>query len=144
MISPFHLALPVRDLDATRRFYIDILGCSVGRSAPRWLDVNFWGHQLSLHLDDDLDVAAQASTNSVDGDDVPTKHFGVILDWDRFEEFKIRLLEGEYADEIHWVIRPNIRFEGKVGEQATMFVRDPSGNVLEFKSFQNMECIFQS
>ena len=101
MLSPFHLALPVVDLDASRRFYIDILGCHIGRSALRWVDINFWGHQLSLHLDETLD-GSTISTNAVDGDDVPTKHFGVILEWDRFEQLKTRLLEGEFASEIQW------------------------------------------
>lgn len=140
--SPFHLALPIINIEESRQFYIDILGCTTGRSAERWLDVNFWGHQLSLHVDESSqeDIA----TNSVDEDDVPVRHFGVILEWKEWHNLKEDLEEGEYATEIQWVIAPKIRFEGEVGEQATMFIKDPSGNVLEFKSFQNAEQIFSA
>ena len=140
--SPFHLALPIIDIEESRQFYIDILGCTIGRSAARWLDVNFWGHQLSLHVDESCQ--RNVATNSVDEDEVPVRHFGVILEWEEWHNLKEILMDGEYATEIQWVIEPKIRFEGEVGEQATMFIKDPSGNVLEFKSFQNMEQIFST
>ena len=141
-IPPFHLALPVHDIEEARQFYVDILGCSIGRSANRWLDISFWGHQVSLHLEDT--IQREDSTNSVDNDEVPIRHFGVILAWETWNILKEQLLSGTYASEIQWVIEPKIRFQGKAGEQATMFLKDPSGNVLEFKSFQNMNQIFAS
>ena len=138
-ISPFHLALPIINIEESRQFYIDILGCTTGRSAERWLDVNFWGHQLSLHVDDSNqeDIA----TNSVDEDDVPVRHFGVILEWKEWHNLKETLEEGEYATEIQWVIAPKIRFAGEVGEQATMFIKDPS-NVLDSNPFNTRNRYF--
>ena len=138
----FHLAIPINDIAKSRRFYEQVLKCTVGRSATRWIDINFWNHQVSLHVVDDLGLAEQ--TNSVDSDIVPVRHFGLILDWDQWLELKHRLTEGPHSTEISWVIKPKIRFENEVGEQATMFLRDPSGNVLEFKSFQDMTQVFES
>ena len=138
----FHLAIPINDIGQSRRFYEEILGCSIGRSASRWVDINFWDHQVSLHLVDDL--AEPEPTNSVDSDSVPVRHFGLILDWEEWQKLKVRLTEGPHSTEISWVIVPKIRFQGEVGEQATMFLRDPSGNVLEFKSFQDMNQVFES
>lgn len=135
-IQPFHLAFPVADLDDTLHFYRDVLGCKTGRSSDHWIDFNFWGHQLVAHLSPD--EAGKSSSNSVDGHEVPAKHFGVILEWDDWETLAERLKEAE----IEFIIEPYVRFEGKPGEQATMFFLDPSGNALEFKAFRNEEQIF--
>ena len=135
-LAPFHLAIPVTDLEAARRFYCDTIGCSTGRTASRWIDLDFFGHQVTLHLVDDAD--AVTLSNPVDGDDVPSRHFGVVLlrpDWERLAA---RL---EAAD-VEFLISPRIRFAGQVGEQATMFFRDPSGNALEFKSFADPSQLF--
>lgn len=134
---PFHLALPVTDLDETRRFYTDTLGCSTGRTASRWVDLDFFGHQLVLHLVDPADHPA-AATNPVDGHDVPAGHFGPVLEWSDWERLADRLREHR----IEFVIEPYVRFEGKAGEQGTFFVRDPSGNHLEFKAFRDQDMLF--
>ncbi|HET7370827.1 MAG TPA: VOC family protein [Gammaproteobacteria bacterium] len=131
----FHLAFPVTDIEATRRFYVDTLGCRVGREAERWIDFDFFGHQISAHLVDQTDNAA---TNPVDGDNVPVRHFGVILDWDDWQALAERL-ESDGAD---FLIKPHTRFAGRPGEQATLFIRDPSGNALELKSFRDQASIF--
>lgn len=136
----FHLAIPIHNISAARHFYENVLKCSVGRTAERWVDINFWNHQVSLHLVDDLVVLDP--TNSVDSDSVPVKHFGLILDWVDWHMLKDDLLNGDYADSISWIIKPKIRFQGEVGEQATMFLRDPSGNALEFKSFRDLSQVF--
>jgi len=125
-VSPFHLALPVHDLDAARVFYTGRLGCPEGRKAERWVDFDFFGHQLSVHLVDDLEAA---ETHEVDGDQVPVRHFGVVLPWSDWEALHQRL-EG-------FLIPPRVRFRGEVGEQGTFFLQDPSGNALEFKSFKD-------
>jgi len=132
----FHLAFPVTDIEATRRFFVDTLGCKVGRSAPRWIDFDFHGHQLSAHLVDA--ELARAETNPVDGDNVPVRHFGLILEWRAWHALAERLRAGG----AHFLIEPHIRFRGEVGEQATMFLCDPSGNALEFKSFQDPARVF--
>ncbi len=137
-LAPFHLALPVHDLDLARAFYCDTLGLGTGRTAGRWIDLDFFGHQVTLHLVDDLDTAA--STNAVDGDQVPASHFGVILDRKDWDTLAARLS----AAAIDFLIEPRIRFEGEVGEQATMFFTDPSGNALEFKSFRDRSQLFAS
>ena len=136
----FHLALPIHDIEASRHFYETVLDCTVGRTAERWVDINFWGHQVSLHLVDDC--AVSDPTNSVDSDAVPVRHFGLILGWADWHTLSDRLMNGEYAESISWIIKPKIRFRGEVGEQATMFFRDPSGNALEFKSFQEPSQVF--
>jgi extradiol dioxygenase family protein len=133
---PFHLAFPVRDVESTRAFYAGVLGCPVGRSAERWIDFDFFGHQLSAHVADE-DVLA---TNEVDGDDVPVRHFGVVLSMERWRALAERLR----AAGVEFLIEPRIRFAGEVGEQATLFVRDPSGNALEFKAFGDPRKLFQS
>jgi len=132
----FHLAFAVRDLDSTRAFYKDLLGCSEGRSAPRWIDFDFFGHQISAHLVDD--DAEALPTNPVDGDAVPARHFGVILEWTAFDALAERLR----AAGVSFRIPPRIRFQGEIGEQKTMFLDDPSGNALEFKSFRDMGQVF--
>ncbi|HTN85311.1 MAG TPA: VOC family protein [Sorangium sp.] len=143
---PFHLAFPVSDLEATRRFYVDVLGCRVGREAARWIDFDFFGHQISAHLVDKArvdearvdEVAAVLPTNPVDGKDVPVRHFGAILEWRAWHALVERLRELG----VQFLIEPHIRFVGEPGEQATLFVVDPSGHALEFKSFRDTRQIF--
>jgi len=138
MTTPlFHLALPVDDLDSAARFYGDVLGCNRGRSSDRWIDYDFWGHQLVVHMVS-REAMPEVATNPVDGEAVPASHFGVILDWAAFDELVARLERqgGEY------VIPPTTRFEGRRGEQRTFFIRDPAGNHLEFKCFRHPEMLF--
>ena len=133
---PFHLAFPVSDLEATRDFFTDVLGCATGRSSDRWIDFDFFGHQVVAHLADaELNPAP---TNPVDGKQVPASHFGVILDWNEWHTLADKLKSAN----VEFLIEPNIRFEGEAGEQATMFFTEPSGNALEFKSFKDMSQIF--
>lgn len=134
-IAPFHLAFPVADLASTRRFYGELLGCPEGRSSSEWIDFDLFGHQLVAHL---APPKAADHHNEVDGHDVPVPHFGVVLDWDHFHAFAARLREHG----VKFVIEPYIRFAGLVGEQATMFFRDPSGNALEFKAFRDRSQLF--
>ena len=137
MVQPFHLAVPVKDLAEARRFYGGLLGCAEGRSSPEWVDFDFFGHQLVAHLDH-AGGAAQPIYNPVDGKDVPVPHFGVVLEWDHWH----RLAETLQAAGIRFGIEPGIRFKGQVGEQATMFFQDPSGNALEFKTFRDLGQLF--
>lgn len=125
----FHLAFPVTDLAATRAFYADVLGCREGRSSATWVDFEFFGHQLSAHLN----PAAGAALGSVDGQPVPIPHFGVILPWKDFQLMARRL----HARGARFLVEPTVRFAGQTGEQASMFVLDPSGNALEFKSYRD-------
>lgn len=134
-LRPFHLAIPVKELEATRIFYNTTLNCSEGRSSDHWVDLDFYGHQLVLHISDQ----AQAENhNPVDGHAVPIPHFGVVLTMEDWKELADRLKKAE----IEFIIEPYIRFEGEPGEQATMFFRDPSGNALEFKAFNNLDSLF--
>ncbi len=133
---PFHLAFPVDDLASTRGFYGGLLDCREGRSADRWVDFDFFGHQISAHLRPGR--AAADDTNEVDGDDVPVRHFGVVLDWHAWERLRDRIA----TSGAEFLIEPHVRFAGQVGEQATMFVRDPSGNALEFKAFRDTGRLF--
>lgn len=133
----FHLALPVTDLDATRVFYEQTLGCRPGRESSRWVDLEFFGHQLVLHLVAPEDHPA-AATNPVDGHDVPAGHFGPVLDWDAWDALVHRLR----GHGVEFIIEPYVRFEGRAGEQGTFFIRDPSGNHLEFKAFRDIEMLF--
>jgi extradiol dioxygenase family protein len=136
-LTPFHLAIPVNNLDASRQFYGELLGCDEGRSSERWVDFNFFGHQLVCHLADKMD---RQTTNPVDGHDVPVPHFGIVLEMDDWRQLADKLK----AVNTEFVIEPYIRFAGQPGEQATMFLYDPSGNALEFKSFRNItEQLFQ-
>lgn len=132
----FHLAFPVHELSAARRFYGELLGCSEGRSSDTWVDFNFYGHQIVAHLAPE--EARLRSTSAVDGDDVPVPHFGAILPMDAWKALAERLTRAG----IRFVIEPHVRFKGEVGEQATMFLMDPSGNALEFKSFEDPARIF--
>ncbi len=135
-MPPFHLAFPVTDLAATERFYAGVLGCRVGRRDVRWIDFDFFGHQISAHLvDTPLDGP---SHNEVDGDDVPVRHFGAVLPWDAWEALAARLSEAG----VPFLIAPRVRFAGQVGEQGTFFVRDPSGNAIEMKSFRDPALLF--
>ena len=131
----FHLAFPVRDLTEARRFYGDLLGCAEGRSAPDWIDFDFHGHQIVAHLTPSV---ASSATNQVDGEQVPVRHFGVILDPDAWRQLASRLT-GAGAD---FLIPPTTRFEGEPGEQSTFFILDPSGNALEFKAFADDAMVF--
>ena len=135
-MSIFHLAYNVTDLDQARAFYGDLLGCTEGRSTETWVDYNFFGHQLVIHYKPKS--AEDLHTNSVDGKDVPVPHFGIVLPWNDFHRFSDHLIEKG----IQFVIAPYIRFEGQIGEQATMFFKDPSGNALEFKSFKDINQLF--
>ena len=135
-MPPFHLAFAVTDLARTRDFYTSVLGCKVGRAAERWIDFDFFGHQISAHLIDGS--MPSTDTNPVDGEDVPARHFGAILDWADWHALAARLK----AAGTTFLIAPQIRFAGEVGEQATMFFKDPSGNALEFKAFQDKSRIF--
>ena len=133
----FHLAFPVFDIEATRRFYEGELGCAVGREAERWVDFDFRGHQISAHLVDDAQRATMP-TNEVDGDGIPVRHFGLILPWEEWQE-TARVWE---ARGVRFLVSPRIRFAGEVGEQATLFVEDPSGNAIELKSFKDPSRVF--
>jgi uncharacterized protein len=135
MIAPFHLAFPVDDLPAARRFYGGLLGCPEGRSSDEWIDFDFFGHQIVAHL---APKKVALHHNPVDGHDVPVPHFGVVLDWNDFDALAARLKAGGQK----FVIEPYVRFAGLVGEQATMFFYDPAGNPLEFKAFKDRSQLF--
>lgn len=135
-LSPFHLAFPVDDLEAARRFYGELLGCPEGRSADRWIDFDLRGHQIVAHLAPE--AAPRRASNPVDGDEVPVPHFGLVLSMDEWSALADRL-QGANVD---FVIKPTIRFEGEAGEQATMFLLDPAGNALEFKAMADPAKLF--
>lgn len=135
-IPPFHLAFPVHDIPATEAFYAGLLGCRIGRRDVKWIDFYFFGHQISAHLKPEETRAA--STNQVDGDNVPVRHFGAILPWGDWH----RLAEKLQAAKVKFIIEPHVRFKGEVGEQATMFFLDPCGNALEFKAFKDLSRLF--
>jgi hypothetical protein len=138
-LQPFHLAVPVHDLAAARAFYGGLFACPEGRSDREWVDFDFFGHQLVAHLDPARRAfVAPAHTNAVDGKDVPVPHFGVVLDWEAWHALAARLRAAGAA----FVIEPGIRFAGQVGEQATFFLYDPSGNALEFKAFRDPSRLF--
>lgn len=136
MPQPFHLAIPVDDLAAAATFYGELIGCERGRSDTRWIDWNFYGHQLVTHLVDAMPSAP--SHNAVDSHAVPVPHFGVVLDMDDWQALADRLK----AANIQFVIEPYVRFKGQTGEQATMFFHDPAGNALEFKAFASLDQLF--
>ena len=135
-LPPFHLAFPVDDLGAARRFYGELLGCREGRSAEEWIDFDLHGHQIVAHLAPQS--APQRATNEVDGEHVPVPHFGIVLP---MEEWK-RLAERLKTAGVEFVIEPTVRFEGQPGEQATMFLLDPAGNALEFKAMADPAKLF--
>ena len=132
-LTPFHLAIPVRDLAAARAFYGELFGCAEGRSAADWVDFDFFGHQLVCHLVEPA-AAVPERSNPVDGHDVPVPHFGMVLEMRDWEALAARLKSAG----VRFVIEPHVRFRGQSGEQATMFLHDPSGNALEFKSFRDI------
>jgi extradiol dioxygenase family protein len=136
-LTPFHIAFPVRDIAEARRFYGEVLGCPEGRSAPEWVDFDLYGHQIVAHLNPGMG-ADETHRNPVDGHDVPVPHFGVVLGMDQFEALAARLR----AAGVRFGIEPYVRFKGEVGEQATMFFCDPSGNALEFKAFADRSQLF--
>ncbi len=135
-LTPFHVALQVRDIGEARRFYTQILGCAEGRSAAHWVDFNLYGHQLVCHLNPALGSAGRISAhhNPVDGHSVPVPHCGVVLEMADWSELAKRL----QAHGVEFIVAPYIRFQGEAGEQATLFLLDPSGNALEFKAFRNI------
>ena len=135
-LSPFHLAIPVQEITTTRDFYRDVLGCKEGRSSDHWVDFDFFGHQLVIHLNHskkNIDTE-----NIVDGKNVPVPHFGIVLDWQMFTQIEKRI-----KNKVEFIIKPYVRFKGERGEQKTMFFKDPSGNALEFKSFKNINQLFE-
>ena len=134
-VAPFHLAFPVDDLPRARAFYGGLMGCTEGRSSSQWIDFDFFGHHIVAHLAPPLQ---RAHHNPVDGHDVPVPHFGVVLPWGEFHALADRLR----AAGTRFVIEPYLRFEGQVGEQATMFFHDPAGNALEFKAFKDPAQLF--
>jgi extradiol dioxygenase family protein len=135
-LPPFHLAFPVTSLAKARAFYGGLLGCPEGRSSDDWVDFSFYGHQIVAHLAPG--EAGQKGTNAVDGDNVPVRHFGVVLAMDEWERLAKRL----EAAGASFIIEPHVRFPGEVGEQATMFLLDPCGNALEFKAFHDVSRLF--
>jgi len=137
-IRPFHLAFPVYNIKQTIEWYTKNLSCTIGRQDKRWVDFNFFGHQISAHKTNKNKVNEQ--TNSVDGYDIPIKHFGIILDYDQWKQ----LAKNLKSNKIEFIIKPNTRFKGEKGEQSTMFIKDPSNNVIEFKAFKNDRMIFEN
>lgn len=137
-LQPFHLAIPVYDLPAARKFYREVFGLTEGRSDTKWVDFDFFGHQLVIHEHPKTASQQHANTNPVDGHDVPVPHFGVVLQWDQWHTLAERLK----SFDTKFVIEPYIRFQGQVGEQATMFFLDPCGNALEFKAFKDISQLF--
>lgn len=136
-LTPFHIAVRVRDLAEARKFYGEILGCPEGRSNDEWIDFNLFGHQFVCHLDTHLGANGTIACEfkSVDGDAVPVPHCGVVLERGEWTALAVRLRERGMT----FLIEPHIRFKDTPGEQATMFLLDPSGNALEFKAFANIE-----
>ena len=137
--NPFHLAIRVGDLAATEAFYAGLLGARIGRRSDRWIDFDLGGHQVTAHLDETLEPPTEA-TNPVDGDRVPVPHFGVVLSIEAWRALAVRMTDRGVA----FVIAPRVRFEGQAGEQGTFFLRDPSGNALEFKGFRDAAALFDA
>jgi extradiol dioxygenase family protein len=134
-MPPFHLAFPVTDLAAAERFYVEVLGCRVGRRDARWIDFDLRGHQITAHL---VEATGETSANPVDGDAIPARHFGLVLDWAAWEAAC-----AHFEDlGVEPFVGPRVRFPGQVGEQATVFVRDPSGNAIELKAFRDPGRLF--
>ncbi|WP_342647716.1 VOC family protein [Mucilaginibacter sp. CSA2-8R] len=137
-LTPFHVAVPVYDLQEARNFYRNILGCTEGRSSDHWADFNLYGHQFVIHLKPKPVGYTGPHQSAVDGHEVPVPHYGVVLEWEAWHQLVNRLK----SLRVKFLIEPGIRFEGQVGEQATLFFLDPSGNALEFKAFKNMDQLF--
>ena len=136
-LNPFHLAIPVSNLEESVIYYRDILGLEEGRSSKKWADFNFFGHQLVCHVSDNINEQA---INPVDGEEVPVPHFGVVLSIKEFEDFLLKISDKD----IDFIIEPTVRFKGEIGEQRTLFFRDPSGNAIEIKAFKDMNNLFSS
>ena len=136
-LNPFHLAIPVSNLEESVAYYRDSLGLREGRSSNKWADFDFFGHQLVCHVSN---IINEQITNPVDGEEVPVPHFGVVLSIEKFEEFLLQINDKN----IDFIIKPTIRFKGEIGEQRTMFFRDPSGNAIEIKAFKDMNKLFSS
>ena len=136
-LNPFHLAIPVSNLEESVAYYRDTLGLREGRSSNKWADFDFFGHQLVCHVSN---IINEQITNPVDGEEVPVPHFGVVLSVEEFEEFLLQINDKN----IDFIIKPTIRFKGEIGEQRTMFFRDPSGNAIEIKAFKDMNKLFSS
>ncbi len=136
-LNPFHLAIPVSNLEESVAYYRDTLGLREGRSSNKWADFDFFGHQLVCHVSN---IINEQITNPVDGEEVPVPHFGVVLSIEKFEEFLLQINDKN----IDFIIKPTIRFKGEIGEQRTMFFRDPSGNAIEIKAFKDMKKLFSS
>ena len=137
MNTRFHLAFPVNDLEKSRQFYVGILGCKEGRSSDNWIDFNLFGHQIVAHLSPD--DCSPVNTNYVDSNDIPCRHFGVILKWREW----VKLVQNLRSLNYEFLITPTIRFKSKPGEQGTFFINDPSGNALEFNTFKNDSMVFK-
>ena len=137
-LRPFHLAFPVYNIDETIKWYTKILNCSIGRQSMRWVDFNFFGHQISAHKIEKKKESLE--TNSVDGHNIPSRHYGIIMNMDDWKVLVVDLQNKK----IQFIIEPNIRFKDEKGEQATFFIKDPSNNVLEFKAFKNDQMIFDN
>ena len=136
-LNPFHLAIPVSNLEESVAYYKDTLGLRVGRSSNKWADFDFFGHQLVCHVSDSIN---EQVTNPVDGEEIPIPHFGVVLSIQEFEEFLLQINNKN----IDFIIKPTIRFKGEIGEQRTVFFKDPSGNAIEIKAFKDMSNLFSS
>ena len=136
-LNPFHLAIPVSNLEESVAYYRDTLGLREGRSSNKWADFDFFGHQLVCHVSN---IINEQITNPVDGEDVPVPHFGVVLSMEEFEEFLLQINDKN----IDFIIKPTIRFKGEIGEQRTMFFKDPSGNAIEIKAFKDIGNLFSS
>tara|TARA_Y200000002_G_scaffold281717_1_gene235771 strand:+ start:96 stop:524 length:429 start_codon:yes stop_codon:yes gene_type:complete len=137
-LFPFHLAIPVKNLLTARTFYRDVMQCTEGRSDTKWVDFNFYGHQLVIHEIKKFINPEPKNNNPVDGHEVPIPHFGIVLEMGLWKKLSERLK----SHQIDFIIEPYVRFEGQPGEQATMFFKDPSGNALEFKAFKNLSQLF--
>ncbi|GAB2685936.1 VOC family protein [Mucilaginibacter koreensis] len=137
-LTPFHVAVPVYDLEEARRFYREVLGCTEGRSSGQWVDFNLFGHQFVIHLNPRPQEQPQHHFNPVDGHEVPVPHYGVVLEWEQWHQFEAQLRNHG----VQFIVEPGIRFVGLPGEQATLFFLDPSGNALEFKAFKDMAQLF--
>lgn len=138
-MQPFHLAIPVNNLELLRSFYNNVLECTEGRSSEKWVDFNFFGHQLVIHQKEGFEVVEQPIFNNVDNKSIPVPHFGVVLEWNQWSE----LAEKLKIKNVQFIIEPYIRFKGEVGEQATMLFLDPENNALEFKAFKNIRNLFE-
>ncbi|MAW75013.1 MAG: glyoxalase [Candidatus Marinimicrobia bacterium] len=137
-IRPFHLAFPVNNIKQTIEWYTENLSCTIGRQDEKWVDFNFFGHQISAHKTDQDNSLIQ--TNSVDGHNIPIKHFGIILEYNQWKQLEEKLK----SKNVEFIIKPYTRFKDKKGQQSTMFIKDPSNNVIEFKAFKDDRMIFEN